>query len=799
MRRIIWIVSLISSVLTSVGMGELPSPWQGQDIGSVGVAGSSSYLNGVFTVSGSGADIWNTADAFYYVYQSYTGNVQIIARVTSQTGADGWAKAGVMIRETLSADSKHAMMIISPQHGSSFQFRPATADATNHITPGNGLTTPCWVRLIRTGNKFKAYSSVDGTNWTKIGTTTISMSSSVYVGLCVTAHHSGWTNTAQFGNVSATTDTVSPNPNPAGWISEPHATGSDAIEMTATTGTDANSAVEYYFEETSGNPGGNNSGWISSPTYINFGLKPMHTYSYIVRMRDEFENTTGDSQPASATTGPLSDIDHNDIVNMNDFAHLANHWLETDCMANLWCSGTDLDISGDISPSDVELFVQDWLKSYALGHFYTWATTPPMGWNSYDCYGYCVREHQVKANADFMAQYLKQYGWEYVVVDSGWYVPDVGAVGVPNQNSSFVPYSVLDEYGRLLPEPNRFPSSVNGMGLKPLADYVHSLGLKFGIHLMRGIPREVVALNLPIKGTSYTASQAADTNSTCSWYNLTYGLDMNHPAATAYLNSIFELYASWGVDFVKIDDLSRPYYTAEAEGYRNAIDNCGRKMVMSTSPGATSLTAADHVSTHANMWRLLDDLWDNWTSLNLTFEKAYAWYTYCGPGHWPDLDMLPMGKLSKYGPVGQERYSNLTQDQCYTMMSLWCITRSPLIFGGNLPENNAFTTGLITNSEAIAVNQNSTNNRPVSNSSIYAVWVADIPDSGNDKYLAVFNRTSNGETFTPVALVDIGVKKCLIRDLWTQTDIGEYQDFFVPQINAYGAGLYRLTVLETSP
>jgi regulation of enolase protein 1 (concanavalin A-like superfamily) len=792
-------VCLISAFFISVTMAALPEPWQGQDIGNVGAIGSSSYSDGVFTISGSGADIWNTSDAFYYVYRSFTGNVQLITQVTSQTYTDGWAKAGLMIRENLSSDSKHAMMIISAGNGSSFQFRASTGGSSNHVTQGDGLQVPCWLRLIRVGNKFKGYSSDDGTNWTLVGTTTISMSSNVYVGLCVTSHHYGLLSTAEFENVSVGVDTTPPSPNPAVWSVEPNAAGSDMITMAATEGTDDNGLVEYYFEETTGNSGGSNSGWSSNPAYTDNGLRPATTYTYVTRMRDASENTTIDSLPVSVTTQPSVDLDGNRFIDVCDISIWTEHWLEVNCPNNLWCGGADLDMNGDVAFPDFGLLADVWLQSYGgLGHFHQWAMTPPMGWNSYDCYGYCVREHQVKANADFMTAYLKQYGWQYVVVDFCWYVPDIGITGVPNQNGSFVPHSSLDEYGRLLPDPDRFPSSVGGAGFKPLADYVHSLGLKFGIHLMRGIPREVVALDLPVKGTAYTASDIADTSSTCSWYNLMYGLDMSHPGAQAYLDSLFELYVSWDVDFVKIDDLSRPYHTSEVEGYRNAIDSCGRQIVLSTSPGATPISAAEHVKEHANMWRLLDDLWDNWSSMNLTFEKAEEWYPYRGPGHWPDLDMLPMGKLSKYGPVGSERYSNLTQDECYTMLSLWCISRSPLMFGGNLPENNAFTTQIITNPETIAVNHNSTGNHPVY-SGTYPVWVANVPDSNDDKYLAVFNRSSSGPTAVQVTLSDIGVKRCLVRDLWAHSDIGEYEDFFIPDVNSHGAGLYKLTVLETAP
>jgi hypothetical protein len=826
MKRIIWVVFMISVTLTSIGRGgELVAYYEFENdvndsIGSNhGTAfGGPTFVSGK---KGNWALHFDGIDDYVQIPRSIQDSFSIAFWVkTTQVGGtlqgQGWLYGkGLVDGDVLGTVNDFGTSLV----GYNFSFGVGNPNTTAFST--TSISDDNWQHVVATRDASNGTICVYVNGLledTKVGPTA---SRTAPPNLCI-----GKIRTLAYyfrGDIDdvrlydyvlslseiqtlAEFDTDPPTPNPATWAVAPHAISSDAIVMTASIGTDPRGIVKYYFQETSGNPGGDNSGWISSPTYTDFGLKPMKTYTYVVRMRDAFGNTTVNSQPASATTAPVPDINQNNFVNMVDFAILAKHWLDANCLDNLWCGGADLDMSGDVSTPDVELFTQDWLKSYDLGHFYTWATTPPMGWNSYDCYGYCVREYQVKENADFMNAHLKQYGWQYVVIDFAWYVPDIGLIsGNPNQGSNFIPHSYFDEYGRFLPDPNRFPSSINGMGFKPLADYVHSLGLKFGIHLMRGIPREVVALNLPIKGTAYTASEAADTSSICSWYNLMYGLDMSQPAAEAYLNSIFELYASWGVDFVKIDDLSASvlppyYYTEEIEGYRNAIDGCGRPMVLSTSPGPTPFTQAAHISANANMWRQLNDLWDSWSSMNLAFDKAAEWYGYIGIGHWPDLDMLPMGKLSKYGPNGPERYSYLTENQCYMMMSLWCITRSPLMFGGNLPENTAFTTSLITNPEVIAVSQNSTNNQPVVvPDGNYPVWVADVPDSGNDKYLAVFNRTTTGPTAVTVTLSDIGVKRCLVRDLWTHTDLGEYVDTFSPQVNSRGARLFKLTVLETAP
>ena len=252
--------------------------------------------------------------------------------------------------------------------------------------------------------------------------------------------------------------------------------------------------------------------------------------------------------------------------------------------------------------------------------------TPPMGWNSYDCFNFTATESEVKANADYMAANLKEYGWQYICIDWAWYFTGTGT-GSPNQDSSFNPKLNLDSYGRMIPDTTRFPSSANGQGFKPLADYIHGKGLKLGIHLMRGIPRQAVSANTPILGTSYRANDVADKVNLCAWLNLMYGLNMSHAGAQAYLNSLFELYASWGIDFVKVDDLINPYGSpayrqSEIEAYRTAINNCGREMVFSTSPGATPLANASHIMQYANQWRMANDLWDNWKNLNAMFDLA---------------------------------------------------------------------------------------------------------------------------------------------------------------------------------
>lgn len=368
--------------------------------------------------------------------------------------------------------------------------------------------------------------------------------------------------------------------------------------------------------------------------------------------------------------------------------------------------------------------------------FHTWATTPPLGWNSWDCFGTTVTEQQIKEQADAMEKQLLPSGYKYLTVDIQWYEPE-------SKGHSYTPNAALtmDEYGRLTPGLKKFPSAKDGKGFKPLADYVHSKGLKFGIHIMRGIPRQAVEKNTPVLGTKVRAKDIALTDSRCPWNPDMYGVDATKPEGQAYYNSIIQMYADWGVDYIKIDDISRPYdhvQKAEIEAMRKAIDKTKRPIILSLSPGATPITAGEHVASHANMWRITDDFWDRWGLLMNMFERLDAWTPYRGPGHFPDADMLPIGI------VEFKRPTNFTKNEQYTLMSLWSIARSPLIFGGDMTKLDDFTKEMLTNPEMLKVNQQSTHNRQVSRDKNLIVWTADVPNS-KDKYVALFNAQSKGD------------------------------------------------------
>ncbi|MEU3164796.1 alpha-galactosidase [Streptosporangium sp. NPDC006930] len=423
------------------------------------------------------------------------------------------------------------------------------------------------------------------------------------------------------------------------------------------------------------------------------------------------------------------------------------------------------------------------------------ADTPPMGWNSYDSFNWRVTEADVRANADYMGANLRQHGWQYVVIDWAWYYPGQHT-GSPNQDANLQPRLRMDANGRLLPDTTRFPSAAGTNGFKPLADYVHAQGLKFGVHLMRGIPRQAVADNVPILGTDCRANQI-DNGTTAAWLNLMWGLDMSNPCAQAYLDSVFQLLASWGVDFVKVDDIAAPTYRqAEVEGYRLAIQRSGRPMVLSLSPGATPLAGGSHVRANAHMWRIVNDLWDNWPALDALFDQLHNWTPHRAKGAWPDPDMIPIGRLSKYGPVGSPRYSNLTADEQRTLMTLWAINRAPLMWGGNLVENRPAELALMTNSAVLAVDQHSTDNRRLYGGT-RQVWTANVPDSDH-RYVALFNRESATANVS-VNLADLGIGSAVVTDLWSGANLGTSTGTFTRSLPPHGSGLYRLAPQTTTP
>lgn len=419
---------------------------------------------------------------------------------------------------------------------------------------------------------------------------------------------------------------------------------------------------------------------------------------------------------------------------------------------------------------------------------------PPMGWNSWDCYGAGVTEDELLGNAEFMRDRLKQYGYQYVVCDIQWYEP--AAKGNVYNNFADI---CMDEYSRLIPAVNRFPSSANGAGFKPIADKIHSMGLKFGIHIMRGIPRQAVHRNTRIYGTTARARDIASQFSLCPWNTDMYGVDTEKRGAEEYYDSLFKLYASWGVDFVKVDDIANtefspqnPYSAEkEIEMIRAAIDRSGRDMVLSLSPGPAPLNKAEHLSENANMWRISGDFWDRWDKLLNMFSLCEKWYPYVKDGSFPDCDILPLGKLcidgSYMGDMGRD--SGFTKEEQKTMMTLWAVFRSPLFFGGELRLTDDYTLSLVTNPEVINVNQNSEKPLFVYNKGGIAVWQTKIE---NCTAVAVFNL-SDEEKHYKLSFSDLGIENVrAVRDLWARKDIPKCENDVAVSLKPHSSEFFEI-------
>lgn len=412
------------------------------------------------------------------------------------------------------------------------------------------------------------------------------------------------------------------------------------------------------------------------------------------------------------------------------------------------------------------------------------APTSPMGWNSWDCYGAAVTEDIVRQNAEYMAKYLKPYGWEYVVVDIQWFEPNAGS----HQYSPFTELC-MDEYSRLMPAVNRFPSAAGGKGFAPLAEYVHSLGLKFGIHIMRGIPRQAAHKGTPILGTDRTARQVASTNSICFWNTDMYGVNPWAKGAKEYYDSIFALYAEWGVDFIKCDDIARemPHCEAELRLMSDCLKNCGRDIVFSLSPGPALPEKSELYKETANMWRITDDFWDDWRLLYDMFGRAKTWCIHTGAGNWPDADMLPVGAIRQCDDPAN--WTRFTDDELYTMMTLWSIFRSPLMIGGEMTKFDDFTLSLLTNEAILGMHKNARHAHEVwrkkRKDSETILWAA-AHASKLGTYAALFNAGDEDNTVT----LDFGdLELCgmkTVTNLWTG-EITNAEDEITFEIPKHGA------------
>ena len=421
--------------------------------------------------------------------------------------------------------------------------------------------------------------------------------------------------------------------------------------------------------------------------------------------------------------------------------------------------------------------------------------TPPLGWNSWDSYGLSVTEAEWKSNVAWFHQHLQPAGWRYVVLDEGWYLQHPENAATKGDQGY-----TMDAQGEYTPALNRFPQ-----GLAGLASYAHGLGLQFGIHIIRGIPKAALEGNTPIADSTFHAVDAADTTDLCRWNPDNYGVRDN-AAGQAYYDGLMKLYAGWGVDFLKVDCITTPYKAGEIRMIRNAIDKTGRPIVLSLSPGPTPLDQAEDLHRNAQMWRISDDVWDVWSDPKLTpgkfpqtihnqFDNLAKWMPLQQPGHWPDADMLAIGTLGPRPGWGKARTSRLTGDETRTLLTLWAIARSPLILGSNLLQISPELEAMLTNREWLAVDQTGAHPRQALVDGDTIVWRSEMPVTGKNKkgvYLAVFNTADTANTVR-VAWQQVGLPggRHQAYNIWTGKEEPSASEL-VETLPAHGSSLYRV-------
>ncbi|MBF0196779.1 MAG: glycoside hydrolase family 27 protein [Planctomycetes bacterium] len=372
------------------------------------------------------------------------------------------------------------------------------------------------------------------------------------------------------------------------------------------------------------------------------------------------------------------------------------------------------------------------------------APKPPMGWNSFDSYVVHIHEKEAYANLKTFVETFKPLGYEYFVIDAGWYYeferyPENNLPVLGKKNDI-----ALDEYGRLLPAKACFPS-----GLKALADECHKHGVKLGVHIMRGIPRKAVELNTPIYGTKYKARDIADMEDICNWCPLNYGLDMTQDGAQAYYDGWIQLLADWGIDFIKADDIVE--FPDEIDAVIAAIEKTGRKITLSLSPGDRVMGNAIKTYEKADMLRVTGDVWDRTFDIEKCFASWLTWqHVQVRPGFWFDMDMIPFGELrvvipkdtpdDRVGNTGKHRYDRFTLPQKETFITMRAMSASPLMMGGVLPTLDKDSLRLLTNRDMIACNQNGIMGHMIEYRHSIQIWKTEEKGTENG-WVAIFNRS----------------------------------------------------------
>ncbi len=411
---------------------------------------------------------------------------------------------------------------------------------------------------------------------------------------------------------------------------------------------------------------------------------------------------------------------------------------------------------------------------------------PPAGWNSFDSFGGYLHEAAAFTQLEALASKLAPAGYNFFVVDIGWYGEYELKPGtlLPMPRSKHAARVHLDTFG--LPQPSRcyFP---NGFG--PLIERTHALGLKFGLHVMRGVPRQAVTEHLPVQGTGVTAADIADPSSTCPWCHYNYGIDLRRPGAQAYYDALVARLAGWGVDFIKADDITA--YPLEIEAMARAIAKCGRPIVLSLSHGGEADVRLRSCYEQSDMVRITKDIWDDVPSIERSFQAWAYWQPLTRAGFWPDLDMIPFGDLQTMSPEpmpgelpagdnpslcgkGYRRRCGLSLDERRTFITQRALAASPLFVGGDLTTLPAEDLSMLTNPAMLACNRNGVSGELVYARGDVQVWQAASRIVAGAGWLGVFNRNPahepEGIVLTPERLRL--PSPTLLHDVWHDQPLG---------------------------
>lgn len=357
--------------------------------------------------------------------------------------------------------------------------------------------------------------------------------------------------------------------------------------------------------------------------------------------------------------------------------------------------------------------------------------TPVLGWSSWSF----IREQPTAAKLESQALALRQsgllkLGYDYVNLDDFWYQCP-GKQG-PN----------VDSYGRWVTDSSRFPSDGNTNGIKVVADYIHHLGMKFGIYVTPGISKQAISKKTRIEGTSYSADEIAEPSITEKNYNCQGMIRINYqkPGAQQFIDSWVNMLASWGVDYIKLDGTQNSN-APDVKAWSDAIRQSGRPMVLDVTPGKFTRAIAPILMKYANQWVATPDVecYDcekgggsypltSWDNIKVRFDRLAEWQPYAGPGGFNDYDSIEVGNGSNDG---------LTPDERQTQVSLWALGAAPLILGVDLTRLDPVDLEILRNKAVLAVDQDAIAARRVLNTADKQVFAK--REASGDVIVGLFN------------------------------------------------------------